>query len=68
MSSLSTVRPFVPNFFTFFGPDGTAVDIFKTLKISENQDLEDCHYGVTVAVVAASLPAGLAAARKNMQG
>ena len=26
------------------GPDGTAVDIFKTFEISENQDLEDCHY------------------------
>ena len=68
MSSLSTVRPFVPNLFSFFGPDGTTVDIFKTLKISENQDLEDCHYVVTVAVVAASLLAGLAAAPKSMQG
>ena len=50
------------------GPDGTAVDIFKTFEISENQDLEDCHYVVTVAVVAASLLAGLAAAPKSMQG
>ena len=50
------------------GPDGTAVDIFKTFEISENQDLEDCHYVVTVAVVAASLLADLAAAPKSMQG
>ena len=26
------------------GPDGTAVDIFKTFEISENQYPEDCHY------------------------
>ena len=50
------------------GPDGTAVDIFKTFEILENQDLEDCHHVLTVAVVAASLLAGLAAARKSMQG
>ena len=49
-------------------PDGTAVDIFNTFETSENQDLEDCHYVVTVAVMAASLLACLAAARKNMQG
>ena len=50
------------------GPDGTAIDIFKTFEISKIQDLEDCHHVLTVAVVAASLLAGLAAARKSMQG
>ena len=50
------------------GPDGTAIDIFKTFEISKIQDLEDCHHVLTVAVVAASLLAGLAAAQKSMQG
>ena len=55
----------VPTQCFFGGSDGTAVDIFNTFEASENPDLEDCHHVVTVAVMAASLLACLAATRKK---